>query len=197
MKEFWDERFSAEEYAYGIHPNLFFKQQVDTLTPGTLLLPAEGEGRNAVYAASKGWEVTAVDYSKMARKKALMLANDLGTDIDYRIMPLHDFKCDAEYDAIGLVFIHFRPEERIRFHHKMIDCLKSGGVLIAELFHKKQLGNKTGGPPAIELLYTSDILKEDFGFLEIDYLKDETVTLKEGLYHTGKADVVRLVARKP
>ena len=62
MKEFWNERYSQEAYAYGTEPNAFFKSRIDQLSPGKLLLPAEGEGRNAVYAATKGFEVSAYDW---------------------------------------------------------------------------------------------------------------------------------------
>jgi SAM-dependent methyltransferase len=196
MKEFWDQRYGSEEYAYGVEPNAFFKEQIDRLKPGKMLLPAEGEGRNAVYAASRGWEVTAVDYSAVAMKKAMSLAQKLGVEIDYRVLALGEYKCDEKFDAVGLVFIHLRPEERVHFHHRMIGCLKEGGVIIAELFHKKQLQNKTGGPPAIELLYESSTLEEDFHTLKVEYLKDERIILEEGPFHSGPADVVRFVGRK-
>ena len=56
MKEFWDTRYAEIDFAYGKTPNTFFKDSIDKLTPGKLLLPADGEGRNAVYAATKGWD---------------------------------------------------------------------------------------------------------------------------------------------
>jgi hypothetical protein len=196
MKEFWDERFGEEEYAYGIEPNSFFREQIGLLSPGSLLLPAEGEGRNAVYAAGLGWDVTAVDYSVTAKKKALLLANEKGVEIEYKNAALADYRCHSKFNAVGLVYIHFRPEDRVRFHHSVVNCLQEGATLIAELFHKDQLLNRTGGPPSIEMLYTSEMLREDFKALEIDYLADERITLEEGRYHNGPADVVRLVARK-
>lgn len=196
MKEFWDDRFGSEDYVYGIGPNVFFKEQLDKLEPGKLLLPAEGEGRNAVYAASKRWEVTAVDFSEIARKKALRLADRNDVQIDYSLMDLRYLRCRNGFDAIGLVFIHFRPGQRTSFHHHLIDCLNKGGIIIAEFFHKRQLKNKTGGPPAIEMLYDEKELREDFRSLRIDLIEEKKVHLAEGRYHTGVADVVRLVAIK-
>jgi hypothetical protein len=70
----WNERYGADEYVYGKEPNGFLKEFIDNHPPGKILLPAEGEGRNAVYAASKGWEVTAFDFSEEGKKKALKLA---------------------------------------------------------------------------------------------------------------------------
>jgi hypothetical protein len=59
MNNFWDERYADEEYVYGTTPNQYFKQELEKLTPGKILLPGEGEGRNAVFAATQGWKVTA------------------------------------------------------------------------------------------------------------------------------------------
>ena len=73
MKEFWNQRYQNEEYVYGKEANVFFSEQLQKLEPSTLLLPAEGEGRNAVFAAKLGWEVTGLDYSEEAKKKALKL----------------------------------------------------------------------------------------------------------------------------
>ena len=72
--DFWNERFGKEEFIYGTEPNQFFKEQLQNLEIGTLLLPAEGEGRNAVYAATQGWEVSAFDISEQGRVKAIFLA---------------------------------------------------------------------------------------------------------------------------
>lgn len=85
MKAFWNQRYDEPEYAYGTQPNLFFKDQLDQLTPGKLLMPAEGEGRNAVYAAGKGWEVTAFDSSSSGQKKALRLAQEKKVTLNYLV----------------------------------------------------------------------------------------------------------------
>ena len=93
MKEMWDQRFASEEYAYGTQPNLYFKEKLTGLEPGTLLLPAEGEGRNAVFAAGLGWEVRAMDFSGQGRIKALKLAERMGVQLDYTIgdLAVEDF----------------------------------------------------------------------------------------------------------
>ena len=103
-KEMWDQRYAESEYVYGINPNEFFKQELDKLVPGKILLPAEGEGRNAVYAAEKGWVVSAFDQSEEGRKKSMLLAADRKVTIDYHIRDLetHDYPVD-HFDAIALV----------------------------------------------------------------------------------------------
>jgi len=86
MQQFWDERYAAPAFAYGTEPNVFLKAQLNKMTPGSILFPCEGEGRNAVYAASLGWGVSAFDYSVSGRDKALMLANQQDVDITYQII---------------------------------------------------------------------------------------------------------------
>lgn len=70
MKEFWNGKYSSKEYIYGTEPNEYFKSALEKYRPGTILLPGDGEGRNAVYAAKKGWQVTAFDFSNAAKEKA-------------------------------------------------------------------------------------------------------------------------------
>jgi len=196
MKEMWNERFGEEEYVYGTEPNSFFREQIDKLNPGSLLLPAEGEGRNAVHAALQGWQVTAIDYSEQARRKAMQLAGTTGVSIDYILADVTDLNNSIQFDAIGLVFIHFFWKERKLFHQGLDKLLKPGGFIIAELFHKEQVNNKSGGPPVVEMLYTVEDLEEDFSTYDFQILEHTTIVLDEGVLHQGPADVVRLMARK-
>ena len=196
MKEFWDERFGDDEYFYGTEPNDFFAENIKRLTPGRLLLPAEGEGRNAVYAATLGWEVSAFDYSISGKKKAERLAAGHGVTIDYRIMEAWAFEPRETYDAIALIFAHFAGEERHTLFQKLEQCLRPGGRLIMEVFSKKQLGRKSGGPPVLELLYSVDEIREAFPNIRFDLLEETTVTLEEGGSHQGEAEVVRALGEK-
>lgn len=103
---FWNKRYSENESVYGIEPNLFFKSFIDRHKPGSILLPAEGEGRNAVYAASKGWVVDAFDFSETAKEKALERAAIKKLKITYITATIEDFKVSKLYDAIGLIYVH-------------------------------------------------------------------------------------------
>ena len=196
MKEFWDERFGGEEYFYGKKPNTFFAEQLQKLEPGKLLLPAEGEGRNAVYAAKLGWEVTAFDYSISGQKKALGLAAEHNVTIDYKILEAINFNPSETYDAIALIFTHFEGEERRVLFEKLQHCLSPGGHLIMEVFSKKQLGKESGGPPVIELLYSADEIRTLFPEISFTMLTETTITLDEGGSHQGEAEVVRAVGMK-
>ncbi|MCB9284883.1 MAG: class I SAM-dependent methyltransferase [Lewinellaceae bacterium] len=199
MKKFWDERYAEPEYVYGEEPNEFLKAFLDTYPepPGRLLLPGEGEGRNAVYAARKGWEVVGFDQSRSGREKAVQLAARHGVSIRYDVCDVLDFPFEeASFDLIGLFFFHLPLELRRHTHQQVYQALKPGGTLIAELFSPRQIGRSSGGPQVRELLYDTEDLKQDFKDLNIRYLAEENVHLREGKYHEGEAAVVRLIAQK-
>lgn len=197
MKEFWDERFSSKEYIYGTSPNTFIQQQISDITPGRGLFPAEGEGRNAVFAAQLGWTCDCYDYSSVARQKALELAQSQGVDISYHISNLEQqgFKQET-YDAVFITFLHLPPSTREQVHKKLFAALKPGGRLVMEVFDKQQLPLATGGPKNKEMLYTPDILANDFQGANVLINEVALRELKEGEYHSGKAHTIRFVAEK-
>lgn len=197
MSDFWNARYAEDGFAYGIHPNDFFKQELALLEPGRLLLPCEGEGRNAAYAAQLGWQVHAFDQSVEGRNKCLRLCKDLGVEVTYDIADAAAFDYgEARYDAVGLIYAHFPADVRRRVHLNALDSLTSGGVVLLEAFNPAQLGNESGGPKQPDMLYTIDMLAEDFRAAEILMLESTTVDLDEGPYHRGKADVIRMRARR-
>lgn len=202
MKAFWDDRYRQAEFAYGEVPNRYFKEQIDKRKPGTILLPAEGEGRNAVYAAQLGWEVSAFDISSEGKKKAQALAKKHGVSIDYRVGQLVDLDyTDEQFDVIALVYAHFPTGVRKEFHQLLQQKLKPGGVVILEAFSKNNLAYRqknpnVGGPPNPEALYTLEDLRADFATFEFLELAEKEVELNEGLYHNGTAAVVRMVGIK-
>jgi SAM-dependent methyltransferase len=197
MKSFWDERYAAQEYVYGETPNAFFKAQLEKLSPGRLLLPCEGEGRNAVFAAQMGWEGEAVDQSEVGRDKALRLAERKGVHFNYQICDWNEAHYPAEsFDAIALIFAHLPASIRAIAHQQLIPYLKPGGTLILEGFNPQQLQYQTGGPKDPSMLFTETILRQDFAELELLELYENEEELDEGPYHSGKAAVIMLVGRK-
>lgn len=196
-KEFWNERFKNDDYYYGKTPNVFFKKSIDNLKAGKIYLPGDGEGRNGVYAAKMGWEVFAVDISEEGKSKAEKLASEIGVSINYKIAGLEEHIPPTDYfDAAAVIFLHFEANLRKKFHQRIINSLKTGGVLICEVYHKNQLMNGTGGPKEIDLLYTLEQIKEDFSTMQIEYLEHVKENLNEGNNHNGISDLIRLVARK-
>lgn len=116
----WNNRYSENEIVYGDQPNRFFKKFIDDHVPGKILLPAEGEGRNAVYAASKGWEVDAFDFSEEARKKAIALSAKKNVHLNYWRQEIENFNAKEKYDAVGLIYVHLPKDIRQNFHRQVI-----------------------------------------------------------------------------
>lgn len=195
---FWDERYSSTEYVYGKRPNQFFKEQMDKITPpGKLILPGEGEGRNAVYAASLGWTVDAFDQSSVAKLKALQLAEDKNVSVNYytadleKLVPQKDF-----YDCAAIIFVHLTPDFRSEFYKKIIDSIKPNGQIILELFSKNQFGKNSGGPQDLRMLSSIVEIESDFKELKTIFLREENIILNEGEKHSGEANVIRFVGEK-
>ena len=197
MSEFWDDRYQCDEYVYGFEPNEFFKEVIDEHKPGKILLPADGEGRNSVYAAIKGWKVDAFDFSRNAIKKALGLADKNKVKINYYIDDLINLSSNKNsYDAIALIYVHLTPDLRRIAHKNIVNLLEPGGILILEAFAKEQINNDTGGPKNLEMLFSKKELENDFQNLEIDFIEQTVKNNNEGKYHTGKSDVLRLIGHK-
>lgn len=196
QQQFWDQRYAENETVYGFEPNAYFKKFIDEIKPGTILLPAEGEGRNAVYAASKGWKVDAFDFSLVAKEKALDFARGEGVKINYELMNISSYKATKQYDAVALIYVHMPPELRKKFHKEIYNSIKPGGYLVLEAFAKEQLHNESGGPRDADMLYDAATLCEDFQFLHIISCAQKDINLNEGDYHKGKASVLRITGQR-
>ena len=198
----WNDRFSKDEFAYGIEPNNYLKEQLQKLDAGTILFPAEGEGRNAVFAAKLGWKVSAFDISAHGKNKATRLAEANGVTIDYQVGELQSLNYNpGQFDAIALIYAHF-PADIKSIYHKTLDrYLRKNGLVIFEAFSKKHIdynsiNEKVGGPKDIASLFSMDELKSDFANYEIIELEEKEIELSEGLYHNGKGSVIRFVGHK-
>ncbi len=197
MKEFWNERYSEKEYVYGENPNEFLKEQLLKLPVGKILFPCEGEGRNAVFAAANHWDTFACDFSESGKEKAMALALKNGVSISYDICDVLEYQApNNSFDAIALAFAHFPKNIRRKVHHKLLDMLKPGGVIILVGFNKKQLGKSSGGPKLLEMLFDEKMLSGDFEKCEIEALEEKNALLSEGHYHQGEAEIIRGIFRK-
>lgn len=202
MKEFWDERYSSEEYVYGELPNKYFHSRFTQFDPGEILFAAEGEGRNAVFAAKCDWKVTAFDVSTEAKKKAEKLAKKHEVELDYRVGDLPDLNFEEdEFDAIAMVYAHFPPDVRSQYHQLLLSYLRRDGLVIFEGFSKKHRvyqdkNPNVGGPKDEAMLYSMEEIKADFGSLNFLELYETEVDLKEGKFHDGLGAVIRFVAQK-
>lgn len=191
----WDERFSPDNYFYGEEPNEFFQDQINALKPGKALFPAEGEGRNAVYASKLGWEVYAFDTSAEGRRKALKLAEKNNISINYQIASYQSFNpSPSGYDLIVCIYAH-TPNRR-EVHQHLLSMLRTGGIFILEGFSKEQMNYSSGGPKNPKMLFSISEIESDFNSMTDLHVDKHIIFLSEGENHFGKASVIRMVGKK-
>lgn len=200
--ERWNDRYSKEEFAYGEAPNNYLKEQIEKLSAGKILFPAEGEGRNAVFAARLGWTVSAFDISDEGKNKAIRFAEANNVTIDYQVGELESLNYQSEqFDAIALIYAHFPAAIKSAIHKTLDQYLRKGGIIIFEAFSKKHLeyltkNDKVGGPKDIESLFSIEEIQSDFSNYEIIELEEKEIELNEGIFHNGTGSVIRFVGRK-
>jgi ubiquinone/menaquinone biosynthesis C-methylase UbiE len=198
----WDERYRDSEYAYGEQPNKYLEEQLGKLPVGKILFPAEGEGRNAVFAARLGWQVSAFDISSAGQKKALQLAQRNNVSIDYQVGPLQTLNYkEGQFDVIALIYAHFPADIKSALHKELDKYLRKGGTVIFEAFSKTHItfnekNEKVGGPRDIASLFSVEEIRNDFDNYEVIELMEKEIELHEGLYHNGRASVIRFVGKK-
>jgi cyclopropane fatty-acyl-phospholipid synthase-like methyltransferase len=196
----WDARYDVPEFIFGTEPNVFLQQQTPRLNAGQhVLAVADGEGRNGVWLAQQGLVVDAVDSSAVAQAKARQLAETRGVDVNFIHADLLDWNWgEARYDAVIAVFIQFATGAgRDAIFAGMKAATKSGGLMLLQGYTPRQLAYKTGGPPSIENMYTSDILRDYFFDWDILHLTEHDEEINEGAHHSGMSALIDLVARKP
>lgn len=198
----WSTRYrnAGEDYVFGTTPNRFLAAQSVLLAAGrNALSVADGEGRNAVWLAEQGLQVTATEISPVALEKARKLAAGRHVEVDFVLADAvaWDYPA-AAFDFVVGIFIQFAdPAQRARLFAGMTRALRPGGHLIVQGYAPRQLDYRTGGPSAVENLYTADLLRAAFPGLEIVHLQEYEDVLDEGVGHKGQSALVGLVARKP
>jgi SAM-dependent methyltransferase len=193
----WDERYAEPEFAYGDAPNDFLRAQGSTLR-GPVLCLAEGQGRNAVFLATLGLEVTAVDQSAVGLACAEQLAARNCVAIQTAVADLGGYDLGEErWGAIVSIFAHVPAAVRKALHGRIAAALKPGGLFLLEAYRPEQLGLGTGGPQNPALMMSLAELGEELTGLE--WLTGEEVEreIHEGLYHNGLSRTIQLIARKP
>jgi 2-polyprenyl-3-methyl-5-hydroxy-6-metoxy-1,4-benzoquinol methylase len=197
MEEFWNNRYAEKDFAYGTEPNDFLKDELEKLPAGKILFVCEGEGRNAVFAAKQNWIVEAFDLSKEGKRKASLLAKQNNVSINYQIANASTIEySENSFHVVVLIYAHFPETIRKSVHERIVSWLKPGGIVVLEAFNPNQLNNTSGGPKDLTMLYTKEIMTDDFKNLMVQQISTETIELNEGKYHIGKADVIRFVGKK-
>lgn len=198
----WDQRYDHDRYFYGEEPNAFLAARLPSLPTGSLLCLAEGEGRNAVFAAELGHRVLAVDSSAVGRRKALDLASRRGVELEYRCADVllddwsHDPWHGRPWDTVVLCFAHLAPADAAAMHALVAASLRPGGALLLNSFSRAQLGRPSGGPPRLDWLHDLGELRGQFPGLEWEHAVEREVELAEGTGHRGAAMVIEMVGRR-
>lgn len=200
QKQQWNTRYGASDaLLFGDEPNAFLRSQSALLRPGMRALAvADGEARNGVWLAERGVEVVSIDVSEAAQEKAARLAKDRGVELDLRIVDALDWDWPLEeFDLVVGICIQFAgPEDRQRLFSGMKRALKKGGLLLLEGYRPEQIAYGTGGPAAVENLYTEDMLREAFSDLRILRLDGYDAIIREGSAHSGMSALIDLVAQR-
>jgi SAM-dependent methyltransferase len=194
----WNQRYSQPGFAYGTDPNTFLASVVDRIPAGKILSLGEGEGRNAVFLATLGYDVTAVDASDVGLVKAQRLAADRGVTLTTITADLADFRIEAEkWEGIVSIFCHMPAAMRLPLHHKVVNGLKPGGTFVLEAYTPRQLLLGTGGPKEADRLSTLADLQTELSGLQFIHAVEEDREVTEGKYHTGLSAVVQIIGVKP
>ena len=193
----WDERYSAEGYAYGTTPNEFLAENVSHVPKGRVLSLAEGEGRNAVFLAKQGYAVTAVDASRVGLKKARKLAKENDVEVEFIHADLATFDLgEDQWDGIVSIFVPLPSTVRKALYRKVVAGLRRNGIFLLEAYTPDQLKHDTGGGKSADVMQTRESLRIELAGLEFRHLIELEREVIEGIYHTGIGAVVQAIAVK-
>jgi SAM-dependent methyltransferase len=195
----WDERYSIDEYLFGTEPAAFLVAHAHLLGPGSrALVVADGEGRNSVFLAEQGVDVVAFDASAVGVAKARQLAGERGVEADFRIADIMTWEWTPDaYDLVVAIFIQFlSPQQQPTVFEGMQRTLRPGGRLLLEGYRPEQVALGTGGPPDPAHMYTTELLRDAFGAMDIERLEGYDAVIEEGMGHRGPSALIDLVAVK-
>jgi hypothetical protein len=196
----WNERYAEKGFVYGTRPNVWLEENVGEFADGAnIVCLADGEGRNGVWLAQQGFDVTSVDKSEIGITKADALASERGVELQTVVANLGEWDLGHEkWGGIVSIFAHMPGDLREDLHRRAVDALAPGGVFLLEAYTPRQLeGDGRGGPPVADLMMYVSLLERELEGLEFDVLTETTYTIDEGEHHSGDAHVVRVIARKP
>ncbi|UFS62522.1 AMP-binding protein [Sulfurimonas sp. HSL-3221] len=190
----WNEKFSREGYLYGTQPNAYLKEVMDSLPQGArILFLGEGEGRNACYAAERGFEAHAIDASEVGLQKLQEMAKSRGVNVEVSHMDLAHWEPEGRYDAVLCSYLHLEEPLRTAVFVKALAAVKEDGLFAGEFFATSQIERDSGGPKAPELLYDlKSFEKLKRPWFDCEELEACSIELDEGKGHQGLADVIRV-----
>lgn len=195
---FWEDRYAEAAYAYGTEPNDFVREMAERIPPGRVLCLGEGQGRNAVFLAQRGFDVTAMDQSRMGLMRAEALAKERGVAITAIAADLEEFMIETlGFSGIVSIFVHLPHTLRRSVHERVMNGLAEGGAYVFEQYGPQQSQYKTGGPEEPDRRPDLATLREELFKLEHEIAREVVRNVTEGVYHTGLASTVQILARRP
>lgn len=196
QQEFWNSKFLREGFLYGLKPNSFIASKVKSFPKNAkILCLGEGEGRNAIFLAKRGFEVSAIDASDIGLKKLEQRAFEENLNIKTICMDLNEWEAQGKYDVIVASYLHMYKDERAKLFENIDDSLSIDGIFLGEFFSVKQLAYNSGGPKDEDLLYETDDFNRHFSLYENE-IKEQVTILDEGKGHQGEACVIRVLVKK-
>lgn len=196
QQEFWNSKFSREGFLYGLKPNSFIASKVKSFPKNAkVLCLGEGEGRNAIFLAKRGFEVSAIDASDIGLKKLEQRAKEENLNIKTICMDLNEWEAQEKYDVIVASYLHMYKDERAKLFENIDNSLSIDGIFLGEFFSVKQLAYNSGGPKDEDLLYETDDFNRHFSLYENE-IKEQVTILDEGKGHQGEACVIRVLVKK-
>ncbi|AXH11204.1 SAM-dependent methyltransferase [Halarcobacter bivalviorum] len=196
QQEFWNQKFSRDGFLYGLKPNSFISSKIKSFPANSkVLCLGEGEGRNAIFLAQRGFEVSAIDASDIGLSKLQQRAKEEGLNIKTICIDLNEWEVEEKYDVIVASYLHMYEKDRDRLFDNIDESLKENGIFVGEFFSQNQLKYDSGGPKDKELLYKVEDFKTHYTFSEAQ-VKEQITILDEGKGHQGEASVIRVVLQK-
>jgi hypothetical protein len=194
----WNTRFQAESYVYGKEPNVFLSEMQKKLNlSGDALAIAEGEGRNAVFLAEQGMNVTAWDYAESGLTKTKRLAEERDVEVQTKLIDLKNAIWEKnQWDELICIFGHFPTELRLKTLQGVKEAVKSGGYYITEVYSLHQIPYNSGGPREVDFLYRPEEFLQTFADWRIVHFFMGEVVRHEGELHNGLAHVIQFAAQK-
>jgi SAM-dependent methyltransferase len=169
QREDWDRRYSDVDLLWSRDPNRFLVAEAKDLAPGRALDLACGEGRNAIWLAERGWQVTGVDYSEVAIDKARERAASERLDIEFTLADLLEYEPEPNaFDLVALLYLQIPVDERQRVLAAAATALAPGGILLLVGHDVTNVTDGVGGPSEMAVLYTPADIVEDLAGLEIE-----------------------------
>lgn len=195
--DFWNKRYADEDYIYGTAPNDFLRANVNQLKKGRVLCLAEGEGRNAVYLAEQGFDVTALDSSSVGLEKAQALAAKKNVSITTVCADLNEYQfAESSWDSIVAIFMHLPKALRSTVYASVQKALVADGVFLTEVYRPAQLGYGTGGPSDVNMLVSLDDVQTKMTALKPVFAQETMREVLEGTGHTGNAAVTQFIGKR-